>query len=215
MRVEAKICGLTRAEDARAAAAAGADYLGVVFAASPRRQGPEEAAAIWSGLECRRAGVFANENVELVVELAEKLGLDVIQLHGDESVDDCRRLRSAGQWKIWKAIKPPRFEAGLALFADSADGLLLEGAGGAVRGGVGAKFDWAGAQALRRDWPPGLELIVAGGLTPGNVGEAIRTLHPNVVDVSSGVEAALGRKDAETVRAFVRAVRESGDGPEG
>ncbi len=210
MRVEAKICGLVRAEDARVAVAAGADYLGVIFAPGPRRRDPEQAAEIWAGLERRRVGVFVDSPLDAVSELAGALDLAVVQLHGSEDTSFCREIREAGPWSVWKAL---RMAEGLPLaeaidrYADVVDGILVEGHSTAGHGGVGAIFDWSRLDDAREIWPKGLKLILAGGLTSENVVAAIQTVRPHVVDVSSGVESEPGRKDPKAVKAFIDAVR--------
>ena len=213
MSVQVKICGLCRAEDARLAIEAGADYLGVVMGAGPRQQNAAGAAAIWNGLRTNRVGVYVDpfDPTELV-QVAERLELDVIQLHGSESPDLCEALRGAGPWAVWKALHlsaAGELETGMVRYADSVDGLLIEGRSPRGAGGVGARFDWADVALARRDWPQGLALVVAGGLTPENVGEAIAALEPDVVDVSSGVETEICRKDPSRMRAFIAAAGRS------
>jgi phosphoribosylanthranilate isomerase len=213
MTVEVKICGLGRPEDARLAEAAGADYLGVVFAPGPRQRNADEARRIWEGAGGRRVGVFVDPGGEEVWRLATSLELAVIQLHGSEAPELCDELREAGDWAVWKAIRlggETRLEAALDRYGERVDGILLEGWSARGRGGVGARFEWSLAGRLREGWPDGLRLIAAGGLNAGNVAAAIAQIRPHVVDVSSGVEAALGVKDPEAVRAFLDAVRRAG-----
>lgn len=216
MSVEVKICGLCRAEDARLASEAGADYLGVVMGAGPRRQDPAGAASIWNGLNIKRVGVYVDPiDVGKLARLAEHLDLDVIQLHGSESPETCDALRAAGRWAVWKALHlraPSELEAGLARYEGAADGLLLEGRSPHGSGGMGASFDWEAVASARRVWPDRLTLVVAGGLTPTNVSAAVRAMEPDVVDVSSGVESEICRKDPSRLRSFVAAVREASGG---
>lgn len=210
MSVEAKICGLTRGADARAAAEAGADYIGVVFAAGPRARGVGQAAEIWDGVEARRAGVFVDAEIDAVLEVANGLDLRVVQLHGAEDAATCRRIREAGPWVVWKALRvidAARLEDEVKRYAGVVDGILLEGHSPLGSGGVGARFDWSRLDAARASWPADLKLIMAGGLTPDSVGAAIAAVRPDVVDVSSGVESEVGRKDHAAVRAFLDAVR--------
>lgn len=210
-RVRAKICGLCRPEDARAAAESGADYLGVVFASGRRQRTPEEARAIWAGLSVPRVGVFADAAAAEVIRVAEALDLSAVQLHGDESPEECQGIRAAGPWALWKAVhveadlEPGRLAEP---YADAVDAVLLEGRGPRGRGGVGARFDWSRV-GDRGAWPDRLQLILAGGLRPENVAEAIARVRPDVVDVSSGVESEVGRKDPTRIRAFLDAVRAS------
>lgn len=214
-RVAVKICGLCRPADAAAAAAAGADYLGVILApGGPRYRTPQEAAAIFEAAgaaSVARAGVFVDTDPAQVVELGMGLGLSVLQLHGAEPPDTVARLQEEGSWQVWKAIRPrsgEEFLAAAALYAGAANGLLLDGWSERAPGGTGRQFPWTPvAEALARlDTRP--QLVLAGGLTPENVAGAIRLMAPAVVDVSSGVEAEVGRKSKAAVRAFIAAVKE-------
>jgi phosphoribosylanthranilate isomerase len=193
-----KICGLTNREDALLAVEAGADALGLVFADSPRRVTPAAAERIVAGLPplVSVIGVFRNHRVEEIRSIVRRVGLDRVQLHGDESPDDCERLapKVIKRFDILENDTSETLRERMERYRVSAY-LLDPGAGS------GRKFDWS----LARDLPG--PLIVSGGLTPENVGEAIRTLRPYAVDVSSGVEHEPGRKDAEKVKAFIRAVR--------
>ncbi len=210
-RVEVKICGVCRPEDAALVAGAGADFLGVVLAPGGKRSRTlEEAAAIYAAAPgCARVGVFVDASPALVRGAAERLGLDVVQLHGAEPPADLAELRG-GPWRIWKAIRPrdaSEFLAGIDLYAPYADALLLDGWSDAAPGGTGARFPWAEVGAVRHRLPRELRLVIAGGLHPGNVTLASERLDPDVVDVSSGVESTSGVKDAGRVRDFVAAVR--------
>ena len=207
---EVKICGLVRPEDARFAESIGADYLGVVFAPSPRRRTEEQARRIWEGTAARRAGVFVDAAEEDVLRRARGLELAVVQLHGSESPNYCKKIREAGDWKVWKAarvIDGDSSSQALDAYADVADGILLEGWSDRGHGGVGASFEWAIAASMRDSWPGDLQLVLAGGLNADNVADAIDQVQPNIVDVSSGVEAALGIKDHQAVKAFVSAAK--------
>jgi len=193
-----KICGITSAEDARMAAAAGADAVGLVFAESKRRVSLNDARAIVrmlpEGIEA--VGVFVDEDPETVRDLAADLGLDGVQLHGSESPGECERLPL-------KTIK--RFPV---LPSDSRDSLrrrmepyrvfarLLD-----PGAGDGVSFDWSLAKGHSG------RLIVAGGLTPDNVASVVRMLHPFGVDVSSGVESGPGKKDPVKMHRFIEEVR--------
>ena len=207
---EVKICGLVRPEDARFADGVGADYLGVVFAPSPRRRTEEQARRIWGETSARRVGVFMDAAVEDVLRLARDLELAVVQLHGSESPEFCAKIRESGSWGVWKAARVfdgDTLSQALDAYADVAGGLLLEGRSDRGHGGVGASFEWAIAADIRDDWPGDLELILAGGLNADNVVDAIDQVQPDIVDVSSGVEAALGIKDHDAIKAFVSAAR--------
>jgi phosphoribosylanthranilate isomerase len=225
-----KICGTTSGDDALAAVEAGADAVGFVFAPSPRRIAPEAAQEIGAALprHVDRVGVFSNESAERIEQVARQAGLTVVQLHGDESPDFARRLfRSAdgrtdgrARLRVFKAVSVmPGVEGVLRDFASSGavDGILLDSAvlrvaaagpgTELVRGGTGVTFDWNRAN----DFVPGIakltRIILAGGLSPANVADAVRILKPWGVDVCTGVEASPGAKDRDKVRAFVDAVR--------
>lgn len=210
-----KVCGLTRRADAEAAAGAGAAYLGVVLAPGGRRSvTPRDAGVMLDGLAATAVGVFVDADEDALRRAAEEARLRVLQLHGDEPPALAARLRDAG-WRVWKAVRVrggDDFARAARAYAGAADALLLDGWSPAAHGGTGTRFPWAEVAALRGALPPGLALVAAGGLTPANVAEAVRLLRPDVVDVSSGVEAAPGRKDPALVRAFAAAVR--GAGPE-
>jgi phosphoribosylanthranilate isomerase len=206
MRV--KVCGICRPEDAALAAAAGADYVGVILAPGFRRsRSAAEARAIYAAAgTCLRAGVFVDGSLAEMAALRDDLALDVVQLSGSETPAAGTALR-AGRARVWKALRPVSPAALLAeaaAWVGAADALLLDASGA---GGSGARFDWEAVAAVRSELPRELELVVAGGLNPANVARAIGLLRPAVVDVSSGVEAALGEKSPAAVRAFVTAAR--------
>lgn len=205
-----KICGLCRAEDAALAAAVGATHVGVVLAhGSPREQTLEGAAEILSSAgRAKRVGVFVDAVPEAVLLAAEALALDVLQLHGGESPDLVADLSGAGPWTVWKGVRPrnaSELDEVLQRYGPGSDGLLVDGFSTAGAGGVGARFPWEALEAVRSRVPPGLLLGIAGGLRPDTVAEAVRRLSPDLVDVSSGVEAELCRKDPAKVSAFVEA----------
>jgi len=205
-RVTVKICGITSVEDARTAVAAGADAIGFVFwPKSPRAVDVPTARAIASTLPpfVLRVGVFVDATPEEMRRIADEVGLDVVQLHGDESPEVVARAPR----RAVKAVRVgPGFRPQDALRYDgAAAGLLLdtrvdEGA----PGGTGRTFDWSAVRPVREGTS---FLFLAGGLTPDNVREAIAAVRPDGVDVSSGVESAPGRKDPAKVRAFMDAVR--------
>jgi phosphoribosylanthranilate isomerase len=201
-----KICGLTRRDDAWTAARAGATFGGVILAPARRRTvSADEADAIFDGVPLRRVGVFVDPPLDEALRVAERLRLDVVQLHGKEPPEAAASMRGAGH-AVWKAVRvgtAADLAAAADRFAEQVDGLLLDGGAG----GTGERFDWEEVAAGRGAIPHGLRLIVAGGLSPRNVREAIRHLRPDVVDVSSGVEATSGAKDPHIVRAFVAAAR--------
>lgn len=206
-----KICGITHRGDAEHAAACGATYLGVVLApGGPRTVTADRAAILLRGLPTKRAGVFVDAAPALLRRDAAAAGLDVVQLHGDESPQQAAALREEGSWGVWKAIRPrnpSEFLTLLRLYAGSVDALLLDGWSAHARGGTGNRVPWAALASHRAQIPEAVPLVLAGGLTALNVAEAIAHLRPELLDVSSGVEHAPGRKEPERVRGFIAAVR--------
>jgi len=200
-----KICGITNWPDAQHAIEAGCDALGFNFyRRSPRYITPQAAAAIRSRLpkEIAAVGVFVNEAPATVTKIARSIHLDYAQLHGEEPPAAARAI--ARSTPVIKAFRVgPRFRASRVAHYP-ATAFLLDGAPprGPLRGGTGHRFDWALARPAARYGP----IVLAGGLTPDNVAQAIRAAHPAAVDVASGVERAPGRKDARKLRAFLDAV---------
>jgi phosphoribosylanthranilate isomerase len=198
--VRVKICGITNLDDALIAVEAGADALGFVFFhGSPRFISPENAAAIIRSLPpfVHTVGLFVNEDLQTVNSTADQCGLDLIQLHGEESPDYCtavnRRIVKAFRVKddsVLEDVKSYRVAA-----------CLLDAWSSAAHGGTGVTFNWEIAAHLAALQT----IILAGGLTPENVAGAIATVKPYAVDVSSGVEREPGIKDAALIRAFVSA----------
>jgi phosphoribosylanthranilate isomerase len=192
-----KICGICDVDAARAAVESGADMIGFHFCTSPRRVTPEEAKAMVDDLIVRPTivGVFIDQSPEEVRQIAEFVGLDMLQLHGSE---------------------PPGFEAGrqvmkvLKVQGDQLpdasawpDPIMLDSWSADQRGGTGLSWDWELARALINE----RKVFIAGGLEPGNVGKVVSAFKPYGVDVSSGVESVVRVKDPDKVRAFVHAVR--------
>jgi phosphoribosylanthranilate isomerase len=220
-----KICGTTNRDDALAAVDAGADAVGFVFAQSPRRVEPETAQEIAAKLPqaVDRVGVFCNESAERIGAIARQAGLTIIQLHGDETPAFARSLFGGGnRLRVFKAVSmSPGVVSVLREFAvaGTVDGLLLDSAvlraacmgqgTELVRGGTGITFDWKRAADFVPEIAERTRVILAGGLTPANVAEAVRLLKPWGVDVCTGVENSPGAKDHAKVRAFVAAVREA------
>ena len=204
MSTKVKICGVTTVADALAAAAAGADMIGLNFyAGSPRHVTPVVAAEIARALPpfVLRVGVFVNPPVELVLRAIGDAGLNLLQFHGDEDSAFCTQF---GVMSV-KALRV-RDAASLPTLANfSTDALLLDAYSAAALGGTGEKFNWDLAVAAQQQF--GKPIFLAGGLTPENVADAVRQVRPFAVDVASGVEAAPGKKDAAKVRAFIAAVR--------
>ena len=205
MRTRVKVCGITRIEDAQAAVAAGADAIGLVFyAGSPRVVSIEQARAIAAVVPpfVSVVGLFVDESAEVIREVLSRVNLSLLQFHGSETPDQCRLYRRP----YLKAIHM-RDNVDLrneeARFADAA-GLLLDAFAQGQFGGSGRTFDWSCVPAQRTK-----PIVLAGGLTPENVGEAIRRVHPDAVDVTSGVEARKGIKDPARIVAFVAAVEKA------
>ena len=200
--MEIKICGITNPADARAAVDDGADLLGFVFFAnSPRAVTAPTARAIIAGLPARvgKVGVFVNATVDQVREVATYCRLTAVQLHGDEAPDTAAAL---AEWRVLKAFAL-RSAADLERLAPFAAYTLVLDTPTPLHGGSGQTGDWALArQAAARH-----RVLLAGGLTPANVGAAIAAVRPAGVDVSSGVEAYKGRKDPAKLLAFIAAAR--------
>jgi phosphoribosylanthranilate isomerase len=197
--VKVKICGITNIEDALHAAGCGADALGFVFYdRSPRCLTPEAARGIIAELPpfVNAVGLFVNEAPERIRQIADFCGLDVLQLHGDEVPADC----DFAPRRVVKALRVKKAASldGHAAYAVSA--LLLDAWVAGTYGGTGERFNWELAAAVARQRP----VILAGGLRAENVAAAVRTVRPYGVDVSSGVEAAPGKKDPAKVEAFIR-----------
>lgn len=213
MTVRVKICGIREPADAAAAAEAGADYLGVVFALKLRRVTPGEAAAALEATDGRAAGVgvFVDASVDTVLAFREVAGFSIAQLHGTEPPDICDALRGEGLG-VWKALRPRDREELTALhdrYAGVADGLLIEGFSPRAPGGTGTSFPHEWVDAVRTATGPAI--ILAGGLDPGNVAQAIERVAPDVVDVSSGVESEPGVKDIDLIRGFVATAKAAGE----
>jgi len=195
--VQVKICGICDSAGASAAVEAGADLLGFHFCPSQRRVSPEQAKAILDRLDLRPTivGVFIDQDQDEVRQIAEFVGLDLLQLHGSESIGF-----DAGR-PVMKVLKVKDGEI------PNADGwpdpVMLDSWSADQRGGTGLTWDWDRARPLLST----RRVFIAGGLEPGNVGKVVSVFKPYGVDVSSGVEASIRVKDPEKVRAFVRAVR--------
>lgn len=197
--VKVKICGITTPDDARMAVESGADALGFVFYdKSPRNINPAVAAQIIATLPpfIQTVGLFVNEETERINWTADYCGLDVVQLHGDESPEDClevnRRVIKAFRIKDIVSIEPIR--------KYQVSGILLDTWSPDAFGGTGKSFNWEMAAAAGNYG----RIILAGGLSPENVAEAIRAVKPYAVDVSSGVESTPGKKDAAKVKEFIK-----------
>jgi len=210
-----KICGTTNVGDALLAAEAGADALGFIFSESSRQVESEVARQIIARLPAgmEKVGVFVNPSLQFIREVVEKTGITRVQLHGEEDAVFLRKLgESLPRLKLTKAF---RADSDLAeslrriegtAFVDST---LLDSGSPARPGGTGKTFDWGAAKEkiAQANLGSNVRWIIAGGLTPENVGEAIRLFRPWGVDVVSGVELIAGKKDASKLKSFVAAVR--------
>lgn len=199
-----KICGVTNEDDALLAVAMGADAIGFVFAPSPRQVHPEVVRDIIKRLphDTLTIGVFRNETPERVIDVVGRTGLKGAQLHGGETAEDLRLVRLRVQFVI-QAL--PAGDARLAVAGtgpEAADVVLVD----SPQPGSGAVFDWSLAEGA----PDGVRLLLAGGLNPDNVEQAIRKVRPWGVDSASGTEASPGKKDATKVRLFVARAKAAG-----
>jgi len=204
MRTRVKICGFTRIEDAQAAASLGVDAIGLVFyPPSPRNVDIVQARSIVEALPpfVTVVGLFVDEDSRRVEVVLNSLRIDLLQFHGDESPDYCKAFGRA-------YVKAIRMKAGTDLQRVASDyrsssGLLLDADDPITKGGTGLGFDWA---MISSGCP--LPVILAGGLNPSNAGDALRQVRPYGLDVSSGVEAAKGVKDAGKMAAFIKEVQD-------
>ena len=203
MSVRIKICGITRVEDALAAAEAGADAIGLVFyPPSPRAVSAEQAADIVRALPpfVTTVGLFVDAEADDVRRVLRQVPLDLLQFHGDEPAAYCRQFQRP--WMKALRVRPGDDLNQLAARWPDAAGILLDSYKAGVPGGTGETFDWSAIPAERK-WP----LVLAGGLDAANVASAIAATRPWAVDVSGGVEASKGIKDSEKIQAFVQAVK--------
>ncbi len=210
-----KICGITNLEDALTAVDAGADALGFVFyESSPRRIDPEAARKIVKELPemIEKVGVFVNQTEESICVLADAAGLTAVQLHGDNEdphvADLIAERRPHLKVVVGISMHHPKPEGWAMMWhPDVVHAFLVDSGNSSNYGGTGKTFDWQASQRSIEEIARLGRVVVAGGLTPGNVTAAIRMLRPWGVDVASGVETRPGMKDREKVRAFVAAVR--------
>ena len=205
--VRAKICGLTRAQDAAVAVAAGADYLGVVFAGGPRgvtAQGAAEVRAAAGGVPV--FGVFGEQAVDEILRVSRAAGLAGAQLHGTYRPEDAARLRAEGL-RVWRVVRlaGPDDLGLLRESAAEADAVLVEPRVPHATGGTGITLDQALACEARTRLA-GATMVLAGGLTHKTVAVAVALVRPDIVDVSSGVESLPGIKDPDKIARFLEAV---------
>src|SRR5262245_31180272 len=208
--VRVKVCGITRAEDAELAVQHGADAIGFVFwPRSPRVIGEDAARSIAASLPAliARVGVFVDAPVDVIRHVVDTVGLDVVQLHGDESVDAYRALPA----RLIKAVtlesdadveRASHLPPHVTVLVDATDPIK--------RGGTGRSADWSRAAELSRRRP----VMLAGGLSADNAADAVREVQPWALDVSSGVESAPGVKSAEKIASLFAALRDTARGKE-
>jgi phosphoribosylanthranilate isomerase len=204
--VRIKICGITNAEDAMAAADLGTDAVGFVFTPSPRQISPDKAREIIMALPplVQTVGVFVDEASEKVASIATLCHLDLLQFHGKESASYCGRF---GQ-RVIKAVRvqSPHDLEGCSEYSSAVDAFLLDTYVSGQQGGTGLTFDWNLALEAKRFG----RIILAGGLHPDNVGDAITAARPYAVDASSGLEQKPGVKDHQKMARFIQTVRQAG-----
>ena len=201
-QVKVKVCGMTQLKDAAFAVQQGADAVGFIFyKKSPRSVNMKAVKEIISKLPpfVDTVGVFVNESADRVNKIAEYCGLDLVQLHGDESPAYCRKIRR----RVVKAFRVIDLQSIKQLEKFPVSGFLLDTFSENMHGGTGKVFDWNLAHPAKKVGP----VILAGGLTPRNIRQAISQVRPYGVDVCSGVEKSPGIKDPEKVKAFLKNIR--------
>ncbi|NIM07383.1 MAG: N-(5'-phosphoribosyl)anthranilate isomerase [Armatimonadetes bacterium] len=215
MQALVKICGTTNLDDALCAVEAGADALGFVFAKSPRQVEPEQVKEITSQLPSHvlSVGVFVNGSLRTILTTVAASGVKAVQLHGDEPPEAVEEIsqhmptyeKETAGWPLLVKVFAPRQESDLEILEKytAAQAFLIDAHVEGVRGGTGKRADWGLAKAAKKYG----RVILAGGLSPENIGEALSQVDPFGVDIISGVEAAPGKKDPVKVREFVRLVR--------
>jgi len=203
MLIKIKICGITNSEDACAAASLGANALGFIFVpGTPRYIKPQAAARIISELPpfITTVGVFADASLEIVSETVRLCGLSAVQLHGSETPEYCREIERA---KLIKAFRVKDRNSLSSIPEYKVSAYLLDTYVKGKKGGTGETFNWE----LAREAKEYGKIIIAGGLTPENVAQAIQHVQPYAVDVSGGVESSPGKKDHAKIRAFIENAR--------
>ncbi|MDZ4742733.1 MAG: phosphoribosylanthranilate isomerase [Verrucomicrobiota bacterium] len=203
MEPRIKICGITNREDAEKAVEYGADALGFVFYTnSPRFITPQEVVMLTTSIPVfvSKVGVFVDLGIEEVRKIANEVGLEAIQLHGNESREYCKGFYQP----VIKAFRMKNIETLIEMRDYEVSAFLLDAFSSNSLGGTGKKFNWDWALRAKVYNRP---IILSGGLTPDNVGEAVRTVHPYAIDVSSGVESVPGKKDHIMMRDFIQACK--------
>ena len=202
-RVKIKICGLTRVEDVQAAVEAGADAIGFVFTASPRRISIDKAIELSAYVPggVLRVGLFLDQDRSEIERVTGSVPLDILQFHGNETEQECNRFKLP--WLKAVAMENAESVKQAEQNFPGAAGLLLDSHSKGKRGGSGKSFDWSLSRSIEKP------VWLAGGLNADNVTRAIQTVRPYAVDVSSGVESEPGIKDPTRLKAFVQAVRQA------
>ena len=210
MLARIKFCGLTRPDDAAYAAELGAGYAGVIFADSPRRLDPAAAKTVLAaaGSTVKRVGVFGTNSPDEIARAVDEVELDVVQLHADPTGADVLAVRERFPGDIWAAVRigDAHMPEDVRVLLEAADAIVLDARSQHVLGGTGMALPWSELAADLARVRGGVSVVLAGGLTAENVGTAIRTLAPDVVDVSSGIESSPGVKDHRLMKAFANAV---------
>ena len=208
MRTRAKICGITRVEDIHAAVNAGVDAIGFVFyAPSPRAVTIAQAKNLAQHIPAYVSivGLFVNASSEEIAQVLAEVPLDILQFHGDESAEQCQRMAQSHQRRWYKAIQVKPDVEVIPIIQQyqqaGASAMLLDAWHPELKGGTGHRFDWS--QFPKLDLP----LILAGGLNPDNIEDAIKITHAYAVDVSGGVESAKGIKDQQRIEQFMQGVQ--------
>ena len=207
---EVKFCGIMRTVDAAEAVRLGAHYVGVILASGPRLLEPAQAREALEAVPATvaRVGVFGARAASEIADAAVRAGVDIIQLHGDPDVTTVHAVRERSAARVWAAVRVQGdvLPAGLEELFGAADAVVLDARSEKGLGGTGVTLPWARlAGRLEAMRGRGARLVLAGGLTPGNVKDAIEALAPDIVDVSSGVESAPGIKDHSLMGAFMGA----------
>ena len=204
-----KVCGLQRRADALMADRLGASYVGVIASEGfGRSVEPSMAGAMLDGIQAKRVAVMVNESVDRAARRALAVGAEVLQLHGEESAEDVASLAERGRWTVWKGVRADSaadVERAAKLYGRIVDGFVVEGRKEGAVGGVGARLR-VPSTAIRPALRPEALFVLAGGLTPDNLGQASAQFEPDVLDVSSGIEREPGSKDPSLMRAFAAEV---------
>jgi len=204
--IQVKLCGMTRPEDARVAEAAGADAIGLIFAPSPRQVTAQQAKQISRELGpfIARVGVFVDAPLDKIAAVLDHVHLDVLQLHGSETPEEVEALRSLGR-RLIKSVRVKDAASLSRLDEYPVDTFLLDSYIPGMPGGTGHTFDWSLATEIARRH----RIILAGGLTPDNVANAIQAVRPFGLDAASGVETSPGVKDPGKMQQFIARARSS------